>query len=136
MRILILTRKQSMPALWKLMNPQGNVRNLLFRETTRITSGFNSLTHYNFGAQIYSHASSDENTRGKSCSEQRMEGGENPNMEFGENEQQARCFLEAQKEKKESPLRYIDGQLSSQEFRVGTKAPKIQKDESCSDETW
>ena len=38
-----------------------------------------------------------------------------------------RCFSGSTKREKESPLCCIDGHLSSQECRVRTKAPKIQR---------
>ena len=57
-------RKQFMVVKWNPMHPQSNEWNLLSLKKNMK----NTLTHYKFGAQIYSLATSDENWGCNSCS--------------------------------------------------------------------
>ena len=81
-----------------------------------------------FGGQVYSDATSDENSDCKSCRGQGMEEArDNPSTGFGKSQEQGGGFSESTQRHKESPLRFIDGHLSPQERGVRTKIIKIQR---------
>ena len=79
-----------------------------------------------FGAQLHFNAASDENTGCESSSGQGMEKSRsNSTLEFGQNEKQKGGYSRNTKSQMESPLCYIDGHLSSQEFGVRTKKSEV-----------
>ena len=71
----LMISSQNLHVSWKPVNPQGCVWKKLYRITMRTIlqeKGDNSLQHYKFGSQIYSYASSHEDSRSKSSSGQGM----------------------------------------------------------------
>ena len=83
-----MSSKQCMIVLWNLMNLRDNEQNLCSLKTMRITlqvKGFTSDDTLQFGAQVYSDATSDENSGCKSCRGQGMEEArDKSSMGFGE----------------------------------------------------
>ena len=120
-RTPILAKKQSMLALWKLTNPQGNEWNVHFWEITRTTSlekkGFANLYRCPKRRKFWMRklqwlrngTSSKRSLRGRWI------------------RQRTRKMFSLKHKKRISPLCYIDGHLSSQKCRAGTKAPKVQR---------
>ena len=74
-----MSPKQCMVVYWNLMNPRGNERNLCDPKFTKI---FDDTLQ--FGAQVYSDATSDENSECNSCRGQRIENArDHSSMVFG-----------------------------------------------------
>ena len=89
-----------------------------------------------FGAQVYSHASSDENSRCEESSGQGLEEAwDDSNLTVGESLKQEGNYSGSTKRQKESPLCYIDGHLSSQKCGVRTTNFRSGKDELWSEVT-
>ena len=85
------------------------------------------------GAQVYSDATSDENS---GCNGYRGQGMEkardDPSMEIGKFQEQKGDYSRSTKRQKESPLCNIDGHLSPQKNGVKTNISEVWKAESCS----
>ena len=104
---------------WNPTNPQGNEWNILCEKTRR--SPCKQKVYFDvslqLGTQVYSYATSDENTRCKSSSGQGMEEArDDPSLEFGKSHEQ-----------KGSPLCHIDGPMSPQKKRGVKNTKKIQR---------
>ena len=121
-------QKQSMRALWKLMSQQESVWNHLYRKSWRShrKQRIQFDESFQFGTQIYSDASSDENSGCESSSRQGMEeeARNNSSLAVGQSEEQKGGHSGSTKRQQESPLCYIDGHLSSQKCGVRTKFQK------------
>ena len=110
--------KRFMAVKWNLMNPQGDEWNLCNPKLTKITvhakdmfakhedriacKGFTSMTHYlQFGSQIYSYASINEDPGCRSSSGQGMEKARvNPSMANGESQEQEGGYSRSTKRQK------------------------------------
>ena len=104
------------------MNPQDNEWNILYLQNTKITlqaKVFKFDDPLQFGSEVYSFASSDENNGCESSSGQGTEKArDNPSMATRESQEQEGGCYRSTKRRKESPLCYIDGHMSLQEFGV------------------
>ena len=114
-----------MVSKWNLMNSQSNEWNLLFLPNMKIAlqaNVFTSMTHYNFASQIYSYASSNEDSGCKSRSGQGMEkAGANSSKAM---EKRQEVTLEAQRGKKKVHVATLMniGHLKNEELE-----PKVHK---------
>ena len=91
--------------------------------------GYTSTSQKKLGTQIYSDASSHENSGCESSSGQGMEKLETiPAWQLVKVKSKKEVILNT-KRQTESPLCYIDGHMSSQKCGVGTQIPKNTKDE-------
>ena len=129
-RVMKTTRfqKQSMRALWKFTN-QESVWNHLHKKVMKITSKAKGTlrSHSKFGTQIYSDASSDDNSGCESSSGKGM-GRSSKRFQPGSWTKQRvkeRLFSKQKKREKESPFCYIDGHLSSQNCEVRAKISEV-----------
>ena len=88
-----------------------------------------------FGAQVYSDATSDKDSRCKSCRGQGMEKArDNPSVELVERQEHKGGYPGSTKRQQESPLCIVDGHVSPQKCGVRTQIAKMQRSESCSEE--
>ena len=119
-------KKQSMHASWRLTSPRDNVWNHLYRRPhCRQRIYFDDPLQ--FGAQVYSNATSDESSGCERSSGQgKEEARDKSSMEFGKKSSKKEVILDAQGYKKKFPLSFIDEHLSSQ--KCGVRTP-IQKNE-------
>ena len=125
-----------MHASWRLMN---HIERAFGRDSTERSRRSHRGKGIEFNdslkscAQIYSYASSNENSRCKSRSAQGMEKArDDPSMEFGKSQEQKGGHSGSSKRQKESPLCPIDGHLTPQKMRRWSPNYRSTKAESCS----
>ena len=128
------SKRPSMPVLWQLTKPQGSVWSLLFPEIIRnhedhiSEKGVLFNDSLQFGAHIYSHAPSDENSRCKSRSGQRMEDArEDASMATGQGKEQEKVYLDAQKRNNKVHIATLMDICPLKNVEVRIKAFKIQR---------
>ena len=98
-----------------------------YHEDQIARKGDNSLQHYNFCSQIYSYASSNEDTRSESSSGQGMgKIGENFGVGPGKSQKQIRGDRWSKDVGRYSSFWLTDGHLSFEKCWIGGKAPQIQ----------
>ena len=98
--------------------------------------GYNSMTHLNLVSQVFSFASSDENSGCESSIGEGMEEiWDDSSLGVEEGQKQEGGHSGSTQRQKESPLCYVDGHLSSQICRGWNQNFRSVKAESCSEET-
>ena len=124
---------QNLRVSWKPVNPQECVWKNLYEISRgpyrRKRRQFTATSQ--FGSQIYSHASSNEDTRSKSSSGKRKgETWKDSSVGPDKSQSQIRGDRWSKDEGRKSSFRLTDGHLSFEECWIGGKAPKIQRS-SC-----
>ena len=114
----------SLGAWWYLMNLQGNGWNLLnFKKNHEdhiAGKGFASMSHYNSAHKVLPMPQAMEWKKLETS----------PACDLGSVKSKKRGYSGSTKRQKESPLCNIDGHMSPQECRVGTKITEVQKRQS------
>ena len=118
------------------MNPQDNEWNLLCRKITEdpiAGKGFTSMTHYDLVHKFIPTPQAVKLPDAKAAVDKEWKKLETiPPWKMEKVKSKNEVILEARRDKKESPLCYIDGHMSPQERGVRTKITKVQRQSRAS----